>query len=137
MARLGAPVALTQPRATVPRIGLLSAGSDPARPTQWRPFIDTLQTLGYVEGQTVVVFERQFGAGHRERTAALAANLARVRPDLVVVTGSQETALAREAMPTTPIVFVLHPDPVGAGVVQSLSAGPRVRVNAWMTPRQV
>jgi ABC-type uncharacterized transport system substrate-binding protein len=120
LAMLGAPVALAQPRPAVPRVGLLSAGTDPARPTQWKLFIDTLRTLGYVEGQTVV-FERQFGAGHRERTAALAANLARAKPDLVVVTGSQETALAREAMPNTPIVFVLHPDPVGAGVVQSLS----------------
>jgi putative tryptophan/tyrosine transport system substrate-binding protein len=120
LAILGAPLTLAAPALAIPRIGLLSAGTDPARPLRWGSFIETLRGLGYVEGQTVA-FERRFGSGHREQTAALVGDLAKTRPDLVVVTGSQETELARTAMPTTPIVFVFHPDPVGAGAVQSLA----------------
>jgi putative ABC transport system substrate-binding protein len=114
------PLAFAQSRSVVPRVGLLSAGADPARPSTWAPLIETLRTLGWVEGQTVV-FERRSAAGRRDRTAALAADLARLKPDLVVVTGSQEAALAHDAMPSTPVVFVFHPDPVGAGIVQSLA----------------
>jgi ABC-type uncharacterized transport system substrate-binding protein len=120
LAILGAPLTLAAPALAIPRVGLLSLGTDPTRPLRWGSFLEMLRELGYVEGQTVT-FERRFGSGHRERGAALVADLAETKPDIVVVTGPQETELARAAMPTTPVVFVFHPDPVGAGAVQSLS----------------
>ena len=49
------------------RVGLLSIGTDPARPgPQWTAFLGGLRTLGYVEGQNIVI-ERRFAAGNEQR----------------------------------------------------------------------
>ena len=59
-----------QPR--IPRIGLLSVGTDPARPLppQWIAFFEGLRQLGYVDGQGIVV-DRRFAGGQSERYRAL------------------------------------------------------------------
>jgi putative ABC transport system substrate-binding protein len=104
----------------LPRIGLLSIGADPSRPVVWLPFLERLREIGYVEGGNITI-ERRFGAGRPERLDQLVADLAHLRIDIIVATGPPEILAARRAMPTTPIVMMVVPDPVGQGFVASLA----------------
>ena len=90
------------------------------RPGTFGALIDGLRDLGYVEKRNVVVLPR-YGDGTLESLPALAANLVRSRPD-VIVTGSQPLAIAAQrATPTIPIVMVGVADPVGNGLVSNLA----------------
>ena len=102
------------------RIGPLSIGADPSRPVAWSPFLERLRELGYVEGENITI-ERRFAAGRRERLDELVADLAHLRVDIIVATGVPENLAAKRAMPTTPIVMMVVPDPVGEGLVASLA----------------
>ena len=106
----------------MPRIGLLSVGSDPSRPLspQWLAFLDGLRALGYVEGQNVMI-ERRFAAGKSERVAGMASELVQLGVDIIVATGLRENQAARQATRTIPIVMVVVDDPVEAGFVESLA----------------
>jgi putative ABC transport system substrate-binding protein len=106
----------------VPRIGLLSVGSDPSRPLspQWLAFLDGLRALGYVEGQNIVI-ERRFAAGGSERVAGMAHELVQLGVDVIVATGLRENRAADQATRTIPIVMVVVDDPVEAGFVESLA----------------
>jgi putative ABC transport system substrate-binding protein len=118
---LAVPLATKAQQATrVPRIGLLSTATDPSRPVAWSPLLERLKELGYVEGDNIAI-ERRFAAGRPERLDELVADLARLKVDLVVATGVPETLAAKRAMPTTPIVMMVVPDPVGEGLVASLA----------------
>ena len=105
----------------MPRIGLLSVGSDPSRPLppQWLAFLDGLRVLGYVEGQNIVI-ERRFAAGKSEWAAGMATELVQLGVNVIVATGLRENQAARQATTTTPIVMVVVDDPVEAGFVKSL-----------------
>lgn len=105
----------------MPRIGLLSVGSDPSRPLapQWLAFLDGLRVLGYVEGQNIAI-ERRFAAGKSERVAGMANELVQLGVDVIVATGLRENQAARQATRTIPIVMVVVDDPVEAGFVESL-----------------
>jgi len=106
----------------MPRIGLLSVGSDPSRPLspQWLAFLDGLRALGYVERQNIVI-ERRFAAGKSERVAGMASELVQLGVDIIVATGLRENQAARQATRTIPIVMVVVDDPVEAGFVESLA----------------
>jgi putative ABC transport system substrate-binding protein len=105
----------------VSRIGLLSIGTDPVRINPvWVSFLRGMDELGWAEGRNIGV-ERRFAGGDIKLLPQLVADLARLRLDAVVVTGEPETRAAKVAMPTTPIVMLLVPDPVGAGLVASLA----------------
>ena len=106
----------------VPRIGLLSIGTDPVKPNLnvWVPFLEQLEQLGYVEGRSVVI-ERRFAGGRPERLPQFVADLAQLHVDMVVATGDVESLAAKRAMPTTPIIMVLVQDPVAAGLITSLA----------------
>ena len=112
----------TEAQKSLPRIGLLSIGTDPdpSKPNAWGPLVQQLQDLGYVEGQTVTI-ERHFAGGRQERLGELVADLARLRVDVVVATGDIEAIEAKRAMPTTAIVMMFVQDPVGVGLVASLA----------------
>ena len=76
--------------------------------------------LGYVEGRNLVL-ERRYGNGNMERLPELAAELVRLRVD-VIVTGTNFHVIAvRGATTTIPIVMVFATDPVGSGFVASLA----------------
>ena len=77
-----------------------------------------LRDLGYVEGQNIVIEWR--GGGDRSRLAELAAELVRLKVD-VIVTQGRATVPARNAAGSVPIVFGFSGDPVGAGLVASLA----------------
>ena len=111
-----------QTPARVPRIGLLSIGTDPGRPLpqQWIAFLDGLRQQGYVDGQNIVV-ERRFAGAKPERVADLATGLVQQKVDVIVVTGTREVVAARRATSTIPIVTIVAPDLVADGLVASLA----------------
>jgi putative ABC transport system substrate-binding protein len=109
-----------QSSAKVYRIGYLSVLSLAVT----RPRIDALrQALGelsWIEGQNFT-FERRLAEGQAERLPDLAAELVRLQPDVVVVTGELATRAMSNATNTIPIVFASHADPVGTKLVDSFA----------------
>jgi putative ABC transport system substrate-binding protein len=87
-------------------------------------FTDALLTalgdLGYVEGRNTVI-DRRFAEGQLERLPEFAAELVRLRVDVLVIQGTPASLAARTATGTIPIVFAANSDPVGVGLVASLA----------------
>ncbi len=105
----------------MPRIGLLSSGTDPDKPNPvWVAFFRGLDALGYAEGRNIAI-ERRFAGGKTQLLPGFVADLAQRRVDVLVVTGDIEAALAKAELPATPIVMMLVQDPVGTGLVASLA----------------
>ena len=117
-----ASIADAQPAARRPAIGLLSIGTDPARPLppQWQAFFDGLRALGWVDGQNVRV-ERRFSGGDTEQVSRLATELVQLSVDVIVATGLRENQAVGKATRTIPVVMVVVDDPVEAGFAQSLA----------------
>ena len=103
----------------VPRIGFLSLLSLTADP-RLEAFLQGLRELGYVDGQTVAI-EFRFAEGKPERLPALAAELARLKVDVIVTTAPASTEAAKRATSTIPIVFAVSGDPVAVGLVASVA----------------
>ena len=101
----------------VPRIGYLSGGNSSALNEAFR---QGLRELGYVEGKNIVI-EWRYAEGKLERTPALAAELVRLKVDVIVTGGQGGTRPANEATNTIPIVMTQDPDPVRNGFVASLA----------------
>jgi putative ABC transport system substrate-binding protein len=78
-----------------------------------------LLELGYVEGQNLV-FERRYAEGKPERLPALAAELVRLKVNVIVATAGDAILAAKNATTTIPVVMAYGPDPVGRGYVASL-----------------
>ena len=116
----------------VRRIGSLTGIADDSM-TQARlaTFLETLQQLGWTEGQNVQV-DRRWGGGDADRIRKYAAELATLNPDVILATGAPATQQLLRATRTVPIVFVLVPDPVGSGFVESLSR-PGGKATGFMT----
>jgi putative tryptophan/tyrosine transport system substrate-binding protein len=105
----------------VPRIGYLS-NSDPAtESTRYEAIRLALRDLGYVEGQNIAT-EYRYGEGKRNRDLELAAELVRLKVDIIVVAGGASwVRAAKKATQTIPIVMVgSGDDPVEAGLIESL-----------------
>jgi ABC-type uncharacterized transport system substrate-binding protein len=118
---LAAPLAAeAQPAGRVYQVGLLSTAVDPAT---WRavykPFIEAMRELNYVEGRNLVI-KPAFAGGKADRLAALAADLVGTKVDVIVASSQPETVAAKRATTSIPIVMWLVPDPVGQGLVASL-----------------
>lgn len=106
-----------QPR-KVFRIGYLA--NDPALELARAEAIRrTLRDLGYIERQNVA-FEFRYSEGKRDQRA-LAAELVRLKVDLIVAVGQEDIRAAKEATATIPIVMINPGDPVGSGFVESLA----------------
>src|SRR5512137_393564 len=97
----------------VPRIGFLSPGSTAASPND--AFRQGLRELGYVEGQNLIV-EYRWGDGDAARLPALAAELVRLRVEVLVASSNPAILAARQATSTIPIVFAAGSDPVSTGL---------------------
>src|SRR5438093_8062370 len=104
----------------VHRIGRLSSGS----PTEPNPALEAfrqgLRELGYIEGQNIVI-EYRYAEGRDERLADLAAELVRLKMDVIVAGGAAAIRAAQHATHTIPIVMAGTPDPVAQGFVASLA----------------
>jgi len=107
-----------QPR-KIPRIGYLGAVSPSANAVRIEAFRQGLRELGYVEGKNIVI-EWRFAEGKLDRLPALAAELVRLKVDIVITGGSGATRPAHEATNTIPIVMAgAAPDPVKEGFVEA------------------
>ena len=103
-----------------PRIGYLSGSSPSTSPARREAFRQGLRELGYVEGKNIVI-EQRYAEGKFDRLPALAAELVRLKVDIIVTAGPQTTRPAKQATSTIPIVMAQDPDPVGNGFVASLA----------------
>jgi len=99
-------------------IGFLSTrGAVEAREEAFRL---ALRELGYLEGQDLVIAWR-FANGRADRLAGLAAELEKLKVDVIVTAGTEATRAAKNVTETIPIVFTTVSDPVGSGYIASLS----------------
>ena len=120
---LAAPLAADAQRAgKVPRIGFLVAASasDSAYARLIEAFRQGLRDLGYVEGRNIFIEYRYAGEKY-EQLAALAAELVRLKVDVIVSHGTPGPSAAKQATSTIPIVMTGAGDPVGSGLVASLA----------------
>jgi len=113
-----APVNAQQPKLI--RIGILVAGPASAVSTRVEAFRRGLRERGYVEGKNIAI-EYRYGEGKPERMSELAAELVRLKVNVIVTAGSQATRPAKEATHTIPIVMANDNDPVGSGFIASLA----------------
>jgi putative ABC transport system substrate-binding protein len=104
----------------VPVVGLVSIGASPAEPVNFRPFLEQMRELGYVDGQNII-FDRRFAAGDDRLIGGFVADLVRRPVDIIVVTGTREAIAAKRATSSIPIITFTHPDPVGMGLAESLA----------------
>src|SRR5258705_9873432 len=102
------------------RIGILVAGPSSAVSTRLEAFRRGLREHGYVEGKNIAI-EYRYGEGKPERMSELAAELVRLKVNVIVTAGSQATRPAKEATHTIPIVMANDNDPVGSGFIANLA----------------
>jgi putative ABC transport system substrate-binding protein len=112
-------VARAQQAANIPRIGFLFH-PDPGPSKEVDALRRGLRELGYIEGQNIVI-EYRFASGQVERLAKLAADLVRLKPDVIVTPTTPASLAAKQATSTIPIVFASVADAVGAGLVANLA----------------
>jgi putative ABC transport system substrate-binding protein len=127
IAALGAAVAWTVGSASslaeggrVYRIGILETIPADRNRRNLSALLTGLHEHGYIEGQDLQI-EYRSADGQADRFPALAAELVRLRPDLIITRGTPATIAAKEATDTIPIVFTAIGEPVGAGVIPTLA----------------
>ncbi len=113
------PAETQQPK-KVHRMGFLSSRSPDAEKSRLAAFQQGLQELGYVVGKNILV-EKRYAAGQFDRLPDLAAELIRLKVDVLVTTGTPAARAAKNATDTIPIVIGNAGDPVGTGLVASLA----------------
>jgi putative tryptophan/tyrosine transport system substrate-binding protein len=109
-----------QHAAKIPRIGYLSAASASEVAFRIEPFRQGLRELGYVEGKNIVI-EYRYGEGKFDRLPELAAELVRLKVDIIVTAGPSATRPAKNATDTIPIVMTQDSDPIANGFIASLA----------------
>jgi putative ABC transport system substrate-binding protein len=109
-----------QPAGKVARIGFLMANSPAAIADRMAAFRDSLRQLGYAEGKNIVI-EYRWAEGKMERLPGLAAELVRLKSDVIVTAGPTVTLAAKQASSVIPIVMAFDTDPVGSGFAASLA----------------
>jgi len=127
---LAAPLAAgAQPAGKLWRIGYLDQGSTAGS----RPYVDGLRRglrdLGWIEGRNIAV-EPRFAEGKTDQLPTLAAELVRLKVDLIVTSSTPAALAAKRATTTIPIVIGFAADPVGSGIVASL-ARPGGNITGW------
>jgi putative ABC transport system substrate-binding protein len=113
-------LAQAQQPTKIPRIAFLAGVKADAVVARTAAFRQGLRELGYVEGKNIVV-DYRYAEGKADREREIAAELARLRVDIIVTTGPTVTRNAKEATATIPIVFAQDGDPVASGFVASLA----------------
>ncbi len=104
----------------IPRIGYLTGATPEGQAARIEAFRQGLRELGYVEGKNIVI-EYRYAELKPERLPALAAELVRLKVDVIVASAGGITRAAKEATNTIPIVMAQDVDPVANGFVASLA----------------
>jgi len=115
-----AVLAQAQQPTKVPRIGFQTDAPISAVTARIEAFRQGLRELGYIEGKNIII-EWRSAEGKIERRSEIAAELARLKVDVIVSAGPTVTRAVKEATSTIPIVMAQDPDPVGNGFVASLA----------------
>ena len=104
------------------RVGVLQnlASDDPAEQARLMAFGQGLQELGWTIGQNVTI-ENRWSAGDPDRIRRNTEEMVALAPDVILASGNAGVAPLLQATRTVPVVFVIVPDPVGAGFVDSLA----------------
>jgi putative tryptophan/tyrosine transport system substrate-binding protein len=112
--------ARAQQAGKLPIIGFLGSNT-PATQKRWNDaFVQRLRELGWIEGRTVAI-EYRWAEGRNERYAEIAAEMVRLKVDVIVTSGGAASLAAKQATAVIPIVFAAAGDPVGTGLVASLA----------------
>ena len=104
----------------VPRIGFLDNSTASGIAVLLEAFRQELSKLGWIEGKNITI-EYRFAEQKNERLPELAADLVRLKVDLIVTSGGPSPLAAKRATTTIPIVMTNTGDPVGEGLVASLA----------------
>jgi putative tryptophan/tyrosine transport system substrate-binding protein len=104
----------------LPTIGLLSPSTSSVASQRVARFVQRLRELGWIEGRTVTI-EYRWAEGHNERAAEIATEFVRLKVDVIVAQGTPSVIAAKQVTSVIPIVFAAVGDPVGSGLVASLS----------------
>jgi putative tryptophan/tyrosine transport system substrate-binding protein len=104
----------------IARIGYLDPSTASGSAVLLEAFRQELSKLGWIEGKNIT-FEYRFAEGKSERQNELAADLVRLKVDLIVVAATPSALAAKKATTTVPIVMASGGDPVGVGLIASLA----------------
>jgi hypothetical protein len=110
--------ARAQQAGKLPTIGFLGDGAS-AFIQRTAAFVERLRELGWIEGRTIAI-EYRWSEGHPERVAEIAAEFVQQKVDVLVAYGGAVATL-KQASTSIPIVFAIAIDPIGSGLVASLS----------------
>jgi ABC-type uncharacterized transport system substrate-binding protein len=113
-------IAKAQQSAKIPRIGFLSTASLSSLAARLDAFRQGLRALGYVEGQNIVI-EYRSAEGNPDRLPELAAELVRLKVDIIFAAATTPTRAAKQATSTIPIVMGNPGDPIQSGFIASLA----------------
>jgi len=130
-----APSAQAQQPGKIFRIGFLDSGTASGSAVLLKAFRDELSRLGWIEGKNITI-EYRFAEQKPERAPELAADLVRLKVDLILVAGNGAALAAKHTTTTIPIVMTNAGDPVAAGLVASLARpGGNVTGNSGLGPQ--
>ena len=104
----------------VPTVGFLFASTAAAEQPRRAAFVKRLGELGWVEGRNVAI-EYRSAEGVAQRAGEIAAELVRLKVDVIVMAGDAQVLAAKRATQTIPIIIAVAGDPVGNGLVASLA----------------
>jgi ABC transporter substrate binding protein len=112
--------ARAQQTGKLPIIGFLGTNTASAQREWTHAFVQRLRELGWMEGRTVAI-EYRWAEGRLERSAEIAAELVRLKVDVIVTHSAEPVLAAKRETAVIPIVFPVAADPVGNGLVASLT----------------
>jgi putative ABC transport system substrate-binding protein len=134
---LGGVLAQAQQSAKIFRIGFLGNSTASGIAVSLEAFRQELRKLGWIEGKDITI-EYRFAEQKRERVPELAAELVRLKVDLIVTSGGPTPLAAKGATTTIPIVMTTSTDPIGAGLIASLARpGGNVTGNSGLAPELI
>ena len=114
------PIAALAQQTKLPTIGFLGPAT-PSVASQWvAAFAQRLRELGWIENRNVAI-EYRWADGRSERFAEIAAEFVRLKVDVIMTWSGGPVIAAKQATTVIPIIFALQTDPVGTGLVASLS----------------
>ena len=114
------PLVAQAQQASIPLVGFLTSAGAAANARYLDAFRSGMLELGYVEGSNIR-YEHRFADGHLDRLPELAVDLVRIKPNVIVSAPLPTHMALRQATRTIPIVMATGADPVGFGLVTSLS----------------